>query len=76
MKFKNNDELVDFFMNYVWFKNQERSSQYNVNHIGQELEKLAWLYDIIIGLFSVLIKKKILTSKDLDKIFWHQNEKN
>lgn len=73
MKFKN-DELINHFMDYIWYKNKERAGQYSVNDTGPEFEKLSWLYDIIIGLFRVLIKKKILTSKDLDKIFWKRNE--
>lgn len=76
MKFKNDDEFIDYFMDYVWFKNKERSSEYSVNDIGSEFEKLSWVYDIIINLLRALIKKKILTSKDLNKIFWRKNEKD
>lgn len=70
MKFKNKDAYVEYFCNYIQWK-EERGDDISLKRLGAQMEQAGWITDIMISLVWLLIKKGILKPSDLKEIFWH-----
>lgn len=70
MNTKTKDKFINDFCNYIQWRG-DRGADTSLKNLGWQLEQASWLADVVLGLFLVLIKKKVLDKTDLKEIFWH-----